>query len=39
MSELPSPLGRQRAALAFIFVTILLDIMALGMVIPVLPSL
>ena len=39
MSELPSPLGRQRAAVAFILVTILLDIMALGMVIPVLPSL
>ena len=39
MHALPSPLGRQPAAVAFILVTILLDIMALGMVIPVLPTL
>ena len=31
--------GRRRAALAFIFVTIVLDMFALGMVIPVLPHL
>jgi DHA1 family tetracycline resistance protein-like MFS transporter len=31
--------GRRRAALAFIFVTILLDMFALGLVIPVLPRL
>ena len=31
--------GRRRAALAFIFITIVLDIFALGMIIPVLPHL
>jgi DHA1 family tetracycline resistance protein-like MFS transporter len=31
--------GRRRAALAFIFVTIVLDMLALGMIIPVLPHL
>jgi DHA1 family tetracycline resistance protein-like MFS transporter len=37
----PTPVvgGRRRAAVAFIFVTILLDMLALGMVIPVLPEL
>jgi DHA1 family tetracycline resistance protein-like MFS transporter len=34
-----APLGGRRAALAFIFVTIVLDILALGIVIPVLPQL
>ena len=33
------PVGGRRAALAFIFVTIVLDMFALGMVIPVLPHL
>ncbi|MFN3228542.1 MAG: TCR/Tet family MFS transporter [Asticcacaulis sp.] len=33
------PKGRKQAALAFIFVTALLDVMALGIVIPVLPKL
>jgi len=31
--------GRRRAAIAFIFITVLLDIMALGMVTPILPKL
>src|SRR6187455_3715187 len=31
--------GPRRAAVAFIFITILLDMLALGMVIPVLPEL
>jgi DHA1 family tetracycline resistance protein-like MFS transporter len=35
----PAPAGGRRAALAFIFVTILLDMFALGLVIPVLPRL
>jgi DHA1 family tetracycline resistance protein-like MFS transporter len=39
MDAAPLPGGRRRAALAFIFVTILLDMFALGMVIPVLPHL
>jgi DHA1 family tetracycline resistance protein-like MFS transporter len=34
-----APLGGRQAALAFIFVTIVLDILALGIVIPVLPHL
>ena len=34
-----APVGRRRAALAFIFVTILLDFLALGIIIPVLPHL
>ena len=34
-----APMGGRRAALAFIFVTILLDMFALGLVIPVLPRL
>jgi MFS transporter, DHA1 family, tetracycline resistance protein len=34
-----APVGGRRAALAFIFVTILLDMFALGLVIPVLPRL
>ncbi len=33
------PPGRRRAALAFIFVTVVLDMLALGMVVPVLPRL
>lgn len=35
----PRPTGVRRAALAFIFVTVLLDILAFGMIIPVLPHL
>jgi len=38
MSE-PATSGPRRAALAFIFVTVLLDMLAFGMVIPVLPQL
>lgn len=34
-----APVGGRRAALAFIFVTIVLDMFALGMIIPVLPHL
>jgi len=34
-----APAGRRRAALAFIFITIVLDMFALGMIIPVLPHL
>jgi DHA1 family tetracycline resistance protein-like MFS transporter len=34
-----APVGRRRAALAFIFITIVLDMFALGMVVPVLPHL
>lgn len=38
--NLPSPAhGPRRAALAFIFITIVLDMLALGMIIPVLPAL
>ena len=38
--DAPSPVsGRRRAALAFIFVTVVLDMLALGMIIPVLPHL
>jgi len=36
--QIPSPRGR-RAALAFIFVTVLIDILAFGLIIPVLPHL
>jgi DHA1 family tetracycline resistance protein-like MFS transporter len=40
MSEsAPTPARGRRAALAFIFITVLLDMMALGMVAPVLPKL
>jgi DHA1 family tetracycline resistance protein-like MFS transporter len=39
MTEASSVAGVRRAAVAFIFVTILLDMLALGMVIPVLPEL
>jgi DHA1 family tetracycline resistance protein-like MFS transporter len=35
----PRPDGARRAALAFIFITVLLDILAFGMIIPVLPHL
>ncbi len=35
----PHPTGGRRAALAFIFITVLLDILAFGMIIPVLPHL
>ena len=38
MSEPTAPAGPRRAALTFIFVTILLDIVAMGMLIPVLPK-
>jgi DHA1 family tetracycline resistance protein-like MFS transporter len=34
-----APTGPRRAALAFIFITVVLDILALGMIIPVLPQL
>jgi DHA1 family tetracycline resistance protein-like MFS transporter len=34
-----APVGGRRAALAFIFITIVLDMVALGMIIPVLPHL
>jgi DHA1 family tetracycline resistance protein-like MFS transporter len=34
-----APLPRRRAALVFIFVTVMLDMLALGMIIPVLPKL
>jgi MFS transporter, DHA1 family, tetracycline resistance protein len=34
-----APVGPRRAALAFIFITIVLDMVALGMIIPVLPHL
>jgi DHA1 family tetracycline resistance protein-like MFS transporter len=38
--DAPAPVsGRRRAALAFIFITIALDMFALGMIIPVLPHL
>jgi DHA1 family tetracycline resistance protein-like MFS transporter len=39
ITEAPSPLGPHRAALAFIFVTVVLDMLALGMIVPVLPKL
>ncbi|HYO65638.1 MAG TPA: TCR/Tet family MFS transporter [Archangium sp.] len=38
MSEPTVPAGPRRATLAFIFVTVLLDIVAMGMIIPVLPK-
>ncbi len=37
MTAPASPVAPRRAALAFIFITLLLDILALGMIIPVLP--
>jgi DHA1 family tetracycline resistance protein-like MFS transporter len=37
--EVPTPTGPRRAALAFIFLTVTLDMLALGVVIPVLPKL
>ena len=39
MSPPSPPLQPRRAALAFIFVTVLLDMLALGMIVPVLPRL
>jgi DHA1 family tetracycline resistance protein-like MFS transporter len=39
MSASPAPRPPRRAALVFIFITILLDMLALGMIIPVLPRL
>src|SRR5215831_15733920 len=39
MPEASTAAGRRRAAVVFIFITILLDMLALGMVIPVLPEL
>ena len=39
MSEPISPLPPRRAALTFIFVTVLLDMLAVGVIIPVLPKL
>ena len=38
-SEIAPAAQPRRAALAFIFVTVLLDMLALGMIIPVLPKL
>lgn len=38
MTEMTPPAPPRRAALTFIFVTVLLDILALGMIIPVLPT-
>src|ERR671916_242557 len=35
----PSPTGPRRAAFAFVFVTVLLDMFAIGIIIPVLPKL
>lgn len=37
--ELTPPTSPRRAALAFIFITVMLDMLALGMIIPVLPQL
>ncbi len=45
MTEIPAPTGSdkttqpRKAALAFIFVTVLLDVMAIGLIVPVLPVL
>lgn len=39
MTEVTTPPGPRRAAIIFIFVTVLLDMLALGMIIPVLPLL
>jgi DHA1 family tetracycline resistance protein-like MFS transporter len=39
MTESVSPTAPRRAAVAFIFITLLLDMLALGMIIPVLPKL
>ena len=39
MSEPGTPQSPRRAALAFVFVTVVLDMLALGMVVPVLPHL
>ena len=39
MTELISRATPRRAALAFIFITVALDVLALGMIIPVLPKL
>src|SRR5260370_36968215 len=36
---MPGPTGPRRAAVAFIFITVLLDVLALGVIIPVLPKL
>mgnify|MGYP003693829933 CR=1 FL=1 len=38
MAEASSVAGVRRAAVAFIFVTIVLDMLALGMIVPVLPE-
>ena len=37
-AEAPAPAGR-RAALVFIFITVMLDMLAMGMIVPVLPTL
>lgn len=39
MSEPAAPAAPRRAAFAFVFVTVLLDLVALGMIVPVLPGL
>src|SRR5690606_35154656 len=39
MTDRPVSHGPRRAALAFIFITVMLDMLALGMIIPVLPLL
>lgn len=39
MSAAPAPAAPRRAALIFIFITVVLDMLALGMIVPVLPKL
>src|ERR1700730_3108255 len=39
MPEYPGPAGASRAAFIFIFITVLLDMVALGIIVPVLPGL
>jgi DHA1 family tetracycline resistance protein-like MFS transporter len=39
MTDQPTPTGPRRAAVVFIFITLVLDMFALGMIIPVLPKL
>lgn len=39
MSDTPAPAGPRKAAVVFIFLTLVLDVLALGVIIPVLPTL
>jgi MFS transporter, DHA1 family, tetracycline resistance protein len=39
MTELPAPAPPRRAAFIFVFITVLLDMLALGIIVPVLPKL